>query len=170
MSAGWSPQTDLGKQNPNCKGHGAVNIRPMSDLDWGRLGEYVGIRRAVLGLTQDAVTARGGPSDTLQNRIEKGLWRPVRGVAGTFKKIEDGMGWAPGSARAILTGGEPFDISNEKETQGNENESDDAEFQAMRQMSDILGGLSPQTQARVLQWAAAKCPGVERYIQKAERT
>lgn len=133
----------------------------MGDLDWERLGEYARIRRAQLGLTQDEVTERGGPSDTLQNRIEAGRWRPVRAVSGTFTKLEAGLGWARGSVTSVLAGGEPRDALNCNPSESNGTESDDAEFLAMRQVSAVLSGLSPEAQVRVLQWASAKYSAAE---------
>lgn len=80
---------------------------------WERLAEAVRNRRAIRGWSQAAVTERGGPSDTLQNRIEAGKWQPVRGVEESLRKIDAGLEWAPGSASRILAGGEPIEIGEE---------------------------------------------------------
>jgi hypothetical protein len=74
---------------------------------WERLGEHVAARRKNRGWSQAAVADRGGPSDTLQSRIEAGEWRPSRGVAETLKKIDVGLEWEDGSASRVLDGGEP---------------------------------------------------------------
>jgi len=74
---------------------------------WARLGKFVRERRTRLGLSQRDVAERGGPSDTTQQRIEAGEWRPGRGVSTTLEKLDRGLGWKPGSASRILAGGEP---------------------------------------------------------------
>ena len=73
--------------------------------DWVRLGSYVRQRRADLGLTRDEVYLRGGPSDTTQEKVEKG-GGAVYGQ--TLAKLDAGLGWEPGSASRILDGGEPL--------------------------------------------------------------
>lgn len=75
---------------------------------WERLGEYVLARRKNRGWSQSAVAERGGPSDTLQSKIETGAWRPTRGVDETLKKIDAGLEWEVGSASRVLDGGEPL--------------------------------------------------------------
>lgn len=79
---------------------------------WDRLAEAVRVRRTSRGWSQAAVTERGGPSDTLQNRIEAGRWKPVRGVEDSLRKIDAGMEWRAGSASRILSGGEPIEIES----------------------------------------------------------
>ncbi|MEH3135919.1 MAG: hypothetical protein PGN30_13075 [Mycolicibacterium neoaurum] len=74
---------------------------------WERLGREVLNRRTSRGWSQSAVRERGGPSDTLQTKIESGNWRPSRGVDETLQKIDIGMEWLPGSASRVLAGGEP---------------------------------------------------------------
>lgn len=69
-----------------------------------RLGRYVKARREALGLSQDEVAARGGPSDTTLGKIEAGAGGLSRiSVA----KLDHPLSWAPGSARRVLEGGEP---------------------------------------------------------------
>ncbi|WP_264923181.1 helix-turn-helix domain-containing protein [Mycobacteroides chelonae] len=82
---------------------------------WERLAEAVRTRRASRGWSQAAVTERGGPSDTLQNRIEAGRWKPVRGVEDSLRKIDAGMEWREGSASRILSGGEAIELEAERD-------------------------------------------------------
>lgn len=71
-----------------------------------RFGKMVRARRAVLGLTQEEVSALGGPSDTTFTKIENLEWRPGR--AATLKKLDAGLKWEPGSsARILYEGGDP---------------------------------------------------------------
>ncbi|OMC08579.1 helix-turn-helix domain-containing protein [Mycolicibacterium fortuitum] len=77
-------------------------------LDWDRLGRYV---RAARGpRAQAEIAANGGPSDETISKIEQGRWRPTRSVQKTLEKLESGLDWAPGSANAILSGGEPTEL------------------------------------------------------------
>lgn len=69
-----------------------------------RFGQIVLERRHELGLTQDDVTARGGPSDTLLSQIEAGQW--VVGSPSTFKKLDKALDWKDGSARLAFNEGE----------------------------------------------------------------
>lgn len=70
-----------------------------------RLGSIVRRRREELGLTQDQVTERGGPSDKSQTRIERGqLPRPT---AKTLAKLDRALKWDQGSAAAVLVGRDP---------------------------------------------------------------
>ncbi|GAB4677632.1 helix-turn-helix domain-containing protein [Mycobacterium avium] len=74
---------------------------------WDRLANYVQEFRAMRGMSQKAVAANGGPSDTTLGKIEAGAWRPKRGVDRTLEKLDRGLGWEPGSASRVLAGGEP---------------------------------------------------------------
>ncbi|MBU8824175.1 hypothetical protein [Mycolicibacterium goodii] len=79
--------------------------RMTTNLDWERLGRFV---RAARGARAQAdIAANGGPSDETLSKIEQGRWRPTRSVQKTLEKLELGLGWAPGSANAVLAGGEP---------------------------------------------------------------
>lgn len=74
---------------------------------WDRLAYYVTAFRSTRGMSQKAVSANGGPSDTTLSKIETGEWRPTRGVDQTLEKLDAGLGWQPGSASQVLAGGEP---------------------------------------------------------------
>lgn len=71
-----------------------------------RFGDIVRERRQALRLSQEDVTARGGPSDTTLTKIENVEWNPTRPNE-TLRKLDVGLGWEPGSARRVLDGGEP---------------------------------------------------------------
>lgn len=73
--------------------------------DWGRLAEYVSAERVKLGYRTliDFATAIG-ISDRTLGRLENG-----RSVGrNTLSVVETALKWAPGSCRAILTGGTPI--------------------------------------------------------------
>lgn len=83
--------------------------------NWEKLGQRVRARRLSRGWSQATVADQGGPSDTLQTRIENGQWRPTRGVDETLSKIDNGMLWTPGSSSATLADGEPTPIEDAQE-------------------------------------------------------
>lgn len=75
----------------------------MSD-DWARLARYVTTARLAAGLTSRAAfeTATGVTERTLA-KLENGQKVADR----TLAAVEPALGWKPGSAHQVLTGGEP---------------------------------------------------------------
>ncbi|SKI79711.1 Bacteriophage protein [Mycobacteroides abscessus subsp. massiliense] len=78
--------------------------------NWENLAHHVRTRRMSRGWSQATVTAQGGPSDTLQSRIENGEWAPKRGVDDTLSKLDSGLKWVEGSASRALAGDEPLPV------------------------------------------------------------
>ena len=76
----------------------------MSPPDYPRLGRYVRERRTDLGLTQEEIATRGGPSTATLRLIEGGKG-PFR--AKSLRQLADALHWTPESPRAILAGREP---------------------------------------------------------------
>jgi transcriptional regulator with XRE-family HTH domain len=76
----------------------------MAAADWERLGDYIVARRIALGMRdrRTLATATGVTERTL-GKVETGK----RVSAGTLAAVENQFGWAPGSCRHILAGGEP---------------------------------------------------------------
>lgn len=72
--------------------------------DWIRYGRAVTERRAALGLTQEQVTALGGPSTASLRLIEGALQQSYR--PHTLHALDRALGWAPGSHLRLLAGGE----------------------------------------------------------------
>ncbi|MCT1885775.1 helix-turn-helix domain-containing protein [Dietzia cinnamea] len=79
----------------------------MSD-EQRRLGEHVAARRLALGLSYTQVHQQGGPSDTRTRAIENGTGPALR--SSTLDKLDTALRWAPGSARAVLNGGDPVPL------------------------------------------------------------
>jgi hypothetical protein len=76
----------------------------MAGEDWERLGDYVVARRAALGMRdRRAFSAATGITDRTLGKLENGR----RVSASTLGVVENHLGWAPGSCRRVLTGGEP---------------------------------------------------------------
>ena len=72
---------------------------PQTD-DWRYFGECVRARRIELGLTQEDVRARGGPSTATMNLIE--TWQKQSYSTHTFTVLERALEWEPGSYRRCL--------------------------------------------------------------------
>jgi hypothetical protein len=75
---------------------------------WQRLAEAVKRRRGQCDWTQLDVYVQGGPSIDRIQAIES--VRTDSYSARTISKLERGLGWEPGSVRAVLAGGEPTPI------------------------------------------------------------
>jgi len=81
-----------------------------------RLGKAVLERRDELGLTQPQLAAADGPSTTTVGGIENGTARNV--TVRTLEKLDAGLRWAKGSARALLAhGAEPIPIEATPKTE-----------------------------------------------------
>ena len=68
-------------------------------------GHAVKTRREQLGLRQDELGARGGPSTTTLTKIENGSPTPVSKA--TLRKLDTGLDWPVGTAAAVLAGEPP---------------------------------------------------------------
>jgi transcriptional regulator with XRE-family HTH domain len=76
----------------------------MPGENWERLGDYVVARRTALGMRdRRAFAAATGITDRTLGKLENGR----RVSASTLGTVENHLGWAPGSCRRILSGGEP---------------------------------------------------------------
>jgi transcriptional regulator with XRE-family HTH domain len=75
------------------------------------LADYAIHRRGELKLRREDVAGRMGMSPKTVERIEEG--KSVQ--AATLGKLERALRWKPGSARAVLEGGEPTLISPESD-------------------------------------------------------
>src|SRR5258707_12965630 len=76
----------------------------MAGEDWGRLADYVVGRRVELGMRDRRAFAEatGVPERTL-GKLENGQ----RVSPSPLGVVENLLGWAPGSGRRVLAGGEP---------------------------------------------------------------
>ena len=69
-----------------------------------RLADAVKARRAELDLTQYEVWQAGGPSNTTLTKVENGELESLTRT--TARKLDSGLMWAPGSAKALYEHGE----------------------------------------------------------------
>jgi len=76
----------------------------MAGEDWRRLADYVVARRVELHMRDRRAFAQAtGVTDRTLGKLENGQ----RVSPSTLGIVENQLGWAPGSCRRILTGGEP---------------------------------------------------------------
>lgn len=75
----------------------------MRDADWAHLGEC--LREARAGEPMEKVAAAAGVSRAQIERYESG--RVHDSIPGKLYKLAKFYGWAPGSVRRVLAGGEP---------------------------------------------------------------
>jgi hypothetical protein len=69
-----------------------------------RLHHFVTERRRTLNISRTQMFARGGPSPSTMNKALSG----DRGLSrSTLDRIDRALGWAPGSAAAVMDGGTP---------------------------------------------------------------
>ena len=72
--------------------------------DWQRLADYVVARRVELGMRDRRAFAEAtGVTERTLGKLENGQ----RVSPSTLGMVENRLGWAPGSCRRILAGGEP---------------------------------------------------------------
>lgn len=72
----------------------------MSGDDWERLGRTVAARRLALGLSQEALVTRGGPSHQTVRNVERGMeCRPM-----TLANLDRALDWRAGTAARALAG------------------------------------------------------------------
>lgn len=69
-----------------------------------RLDFYVSERLAVLHMTRAELARRGGPN---RSTLHKSTTGSRSMSAATLARLDEALGWAHGSARAVLEGGEP---------------------------------------------------------------
>jgi hypothetical protein len=76
----------------------------MAGEDWLRLADYVVARRVELGMRDRRALAEAtGVTERTLGKLENGQ----RISPSTLAMVENRLGWAPGSCRRILAGGEP---------------------------------------------------------------
>jgi hypothetical protein len=73
--------------------------------DWERLAGFVRERRIELGMTQEDVRGAGGPSTATMRLIEGALQENYQPA--TLRDLERVLRWERGSARIVLSGGDP---------------------------------------------------------------
>lgn len=82
-----------------------------------RLIHFVGVRMAQLDLTKEEVARRGGPSpDTLAKLRGRSAQRTPE--VGTLLRLDETLGWQPGSSAVVLLGGQPLRLTDRRQKSG----------------------------------------------------
>lgn len=74
-------------------------------LDYARLDRAIEDRAIALGLNFVQLAERAGISDVLLRNLRKGRGNLPRAV--NIRRLENALGWVPGSLVAVLNGGDP---------------------------------------------------------------
>lgn len=77
----------------------------LKDADWTRLADHVRAARTALDITQADLAAKAGIGLATVQLLERGTARTR--LPNTISAVEAALGWAPGSARSVLSGGDP---------------------------------------------------------------
>lgn len=88
-----------------------VMTRDLSKLQWGRLADTIREAREARGLTQPQLADLAGIAEGSVQNLESG--KPRSRMPQTLAKVEPHLGWAAGSGRLVLDGGEPAPDSGE---------------------------------------------------------
>lgn len=84
----------------------AVMTEDRTHLQWAKLATAIRAAREARGLTQVALAELAGVSEGSVQNLEDVDRRPSR-MPQSLTKVEPHIGWAAGSGRAILEGGQP---------------------------------------------------------------
>lgn len=84
--------------------------------DWDRLAGAIRERRQALGMTQQQLADAAGVTRTTIKNLE-GARQPTKRLPSSIAAVEQVLGWAPGSARIVLDGGEPIAVTQPAEQQ-----------------------------------------------------
>ena len=75
------------------------------NYEWKRLADYVRTARDERSWSQAELAEQAGIGLSTVALLERGAYRTR--IPNTVPAVERALGWAPGSARAVLAGGEP---------------------------------------------------------------
>lgn len=100
----------------------AVMTEDRAKLHWAALATAIRSAREARGLTQAQLAERAGVSEGSVQNLEAG--KPRNRMPKTLSEIEPHLGWAPGSGRSILDGGEPIPAAGDAGSPPVEQETD----------------------------------------------
>lgn len=127
----------------------AVMTRDLSKLQWGRLAGAIRKAREDRGLTQPQLAARADVSEGSVQNLESG--KPRSRMPQTLAKVEPHLGWAAGSGRIILDGGEPVPASESPQVPSAEREADALRKKLPLRIVDELESDDPLLDSAVIQ-------------------
>lgn len=123
-----------------------------------RFGRYIYKRRRLLNLTQDQITAAGGPSDAAQTRAENGTG-PEPSIE-TLRKFDVALRWTPGSAARTLEGGDPTPLERADSEAPNERTLVLGPSEIPLDLETIVAIMEPHLQINRLNEAHPDVPGL----------
>ena len=121
------------------------------NADWERLADAVRHRRDALGFTQVQLAELAGVTDTTIRNLEGG--REFKRPPASLPAVEQALGWAPGSARAILAGVDPTlvveaarnDAAAPHEVEDAPDSPEDVGMIVRNTVIEVVGVLAPNT-------------------------
>ncbi|MFC9285686.1 helix-turn-helix domain-containing protein [Streptomyces sp. NPDC057052] len=118
-------------------------------LQWGKLAAAARAAREARGLSQEALAELAGVSEGSVQNLEGG--KPRSRMPQTLARIEPHLGWAAGSARAVLDGGEPVLEDANRRGAGSRTEKDKLRSKLPLRVVDELESDDPLIDSQVIQ-------------------
>lgn len=109
------PPGALGLSIPDWTCRTFLRLSVVVSDDWNHLGEMARARRKELGLTQEDIKKRGGPSPALVRQIENGRY-DAEMQPSVRRSYERALEWTAGSLDRLLVWGEASPLTDRDET------------------------------------------------------
>lgn len=120
-----------------------------TQLQWGRLATAIRVAREAHGLTQESLAALAGVSEGSVQNLESG--KPRGRMPQTLTKIEPHIGWATGSGRLVLDGGDPIPASDASAADHGDVDADKLRGKLPLRIVDELESNDPLLDSAVIQ-------------------
>lgn len=133
----------------------AVMTEDRTTWQWGKLAAAIRAAREARGLTQAALAERAGVSENTVQNLEDVSRRPSR-MPQSLAKVEPHLGWAAGSAGAILQGGEPTPAPAVRDDPAGRRGSDKLRSKLPLRIVDDLESDDPLLEATVIELPGTK--------------
>lgn len=122
-------------------------------LQWARLATAIRAAREARGLSQEALAERAGVAEGSVQNLEAG--KPRNRMPQTIAKIEPHLGWAEGSGRLILDGGDPIPAGSTPGEDSSEASTDKIRRKYSLRIVDELESDDPLVDSAVIQLPGA---------------
>jgi transcriptional regulator with XRE-family HTH domain len=122
-------------------------------LQWPRLAIAIRAAREARGLSQEALAALAGIAEGSVQNLEAG--KPRNRMPQTLVKIEPHLGWAAGSGRLILDGGDPIPVADVPADSQDEADADKLRRKLPLRIVDELESDDPLLDSAVIQLPGA---------------
>lgn len=131
----------------------AAMTEDRTSLQWVRLATAIRAAREARGLTQLDLAERAGVSEGSVQNLESG--KPRNRMPQTLTKIEPLLGWATGSGRLILDGGNPIPLGADTSTETS-SDKDKLRHKLPLRVVDELESDDPLIDSQVIQLPGTK--------------